>query len=71
MQSTDMNTGETQLGDRVQGVKIFGMDSNKFVPIFNMILGLSLCVYSFGTFFYFTNYGDAVIVVYCFRVYQV
>ena len=68
MDSTD-NMG-SQAAEKLAGTKVCGCDSNKFVPIFNMVLGLVLIVFSVMTFMTWIPHGTTVIVVYCFRIYQ-
>ena len=57
--------------EKIKATKICGCDSEKFVPIFNCVLGLVLIAYSVFSFLQVYWYGTAVILVYCFRVYQV
>ena len=56
--------------EKIKSTKICGCDTEKFVPIFNMILGLALVAYSVFSILNIVWYGEAVILVYCFRVYQ-
>ena len=60
----------TRAAEAIQGTKICGLDSGKFAAIFNMILGLVLIAFSVATFMTWTPHGNTVIVVYCFRIYQ-
>ena len=56
--------------DKIKSTKICGCDSEKFVPIFNMMLGLTLCAYSVFNILNIVWYGSAVILVYCFIAYR-
>ena len=61
----------TRAAEAIKETKICGLESGKFAAIFNMILGLVLVAFSVATFMTWTPHGSTVIVVYCFRVYQV
>ena len=60
----------TRAVEQLKGTKILGLDVGKFAAIVNMILGLVLVAFSVATFMTWTPHGNTVIVVYCFRVYQ-
>ena len=61
----------TRAAEAIKETKICGLESGKFAAIFNMILGLVLVAFSVATYMTWTPHGSTVIVVYCFRVYQV
>ena len=60
----------TRAAEAITGTQVCGMDVGKFVAICNMVLGLVLIAFSVATFMTWTPHGNTVIVVYCFRVYQ-